>query len=209
MVATALQSPANASSSKFERVEVGRVLREARRSGMLDALVDREDGEVSSATEAAVVEQGAEIAQHGGVAVAVGKDAAQVVGSRERQVLGGKGLGRMTEEGVCVVAEERAEIGARAGARARARAHGGQPTGGSAAGIGPGNLHSGQPSSFVGGPCSDVPLCVRRGFHGMWVWGAGCTRAFTVRSPYVTHARAPTRSGVGVDPMTCWVFVHS
>ena len=84
---------------QVQRVEVGRVLREARRGGVLDALVDREDGEVSGAAEAAVVEQRAEIAQHGRGAVAVGEDAAQVVGARQDQVLRRERLGRVARAG--------------------------------------------------------------------------------------------------------------
>ena len=62
--------------------------------------------------------------KHGRTAVALGEDAAQVVGTREGEVLGGKRLGGVAQEGVRVLAEERVEIGARAHAR--------QPTGGSA-----------------------------------------------------------------------------
>ena len=95
-----------------QRIEVGRVLREARRGGVLDALVDREDGDVARAAQAPVVEHGAEVAQHGGAAVRVGEHPIEVVGTGEGQVLGGERLGRVAQEGVGVVAQERMEVGA-------------------------------------------------------------------------------------------------
>ena len=66
VVAMALQSPARASSMMFGRIEVGGVLGEAGRGRVLDALVDREDGEVARSAQAPVVVHGAEVAQHGG-----------------------------------------------------------------------------------------------------------------------------------------------
>ena len=99
---------------EVQRVEVGRVLREAGRGRVLDPLVDREDGDVAGPAEPSVVEQRAEVAQHRRAAVAVGEDPVEVVGPRKHQVLRGEGLGRVAEEGVRILAEERVEIEARA-----------------------------------------------------------------------------------------------
>ena len=62
--ATALQPPSMASLTMFSRIEVDRVLGEARAGGMLDALIDRQDGDIARAAQPAVVEQLLEIPQH-------------------------------------------------------------------------------------------------------------------------------------------------
>ena len=116
---------------------------------MLDALVDREDGEVSSAAEAAVVEEGAEVAQDGGIAVAHGEDTLEVVGTREGEVLGGKRLGGIAEEGVRVVAEELVQIGARAHAQPAYRRVSRAPWGAIAGAVGWPEGHRGRPFAFV------------------------------------------------------------
>ena len=75
----------NCEIAELGRVKVGRVLRETGRARVLDTLVDREDGEVSGAPEAAVVVQRAETAQHRWAAVGVGKHVINEVGTRGRQ----------------------------------------------------------------------------------------------------------------------------
>ena len=73
---------------------------------MLNTLVHRQNGDVPGAAEAPVVEQGPEIAQHRGAAVAVAEDPVEIVGSGEREVLGRERLGRVPQESVRILAEE-------------------------------------------------------------------------------------------------------
>ena len=96
------------------RIEVGRVLGEAGRGGVLDPLVDREDGQVPGAAQPPVVVHAAHVAQHGGRAIGVAEHPAQVVGSRQDEALGWKGFGRVAEQGISLVAQEVMEIGTHA-----------------------------------------------------------------------------------------------
>ena len=97
---------------EVQRIEVGGVLREAGGRRVLDALVHRQDGEVARAAEAPVVEQRAEVAQHRGLRSLSVKTRFEVVRTGEGEALRGEGLGRVAQEGVRVVAQERVEVGA-------------------------------------------------------------------------------------------------
>ena len=71
--ATALQPPSIASFTMFSGVEIIRILGEARAGGMFDALVHRQNREITSAAQPAVVEQPLQIAQHAVIAVETAK----------------------------------------------------------------------------------------------------------------------------------------
>ena len=92
------------------RVEVARVRREGRRGGVLDALVDREDRHVAGATQAPVVVERLEAAQHLRRAVAVHQHALDVVGARQREVVGGDALRHVGEQRVGLFAEEGLDV---------------------------------------------------------------------------------------------------
>ena len=92
--------------AELGRVEVGGELGEAGRGRMLDALVDREDGEVAGAGQAAGVVDGAEVAQDGGRPVGVHEDLVEVVGAGKAEVLGRERLGHVVEQRVRLVAEQ-------------------------------------------------------------------------------------------------------
>ena len=94
---------------EVQRVEVGRVLGEAGRGGVLNTLVHRQNGDVSGAAETPVIEQSPEIAQHRGATVAVAEDPVEIVGPGEREVLGRERLGRVAQESVRILAEELVE----------------------------------------------------------------------------------------------------
>ena len=98
---------------EVQRIEVGGVLGEARRRRVLDALVDREDGDVPGAAEASVVEHASEVAQHRRRAVAVGEHLARGSSGPGRvRCSAGNALARVAQEVVRFVAEKRLEVGA-------------------------------------------------------------------------------------------------
>ena len=66
-------------------VEVGRVGRERRAGGVLDALVDRQDRDVAGAAEAAGVEQRLQAPQHARRPIGLGEDAVHEVGAGQVQ----------------------------------------------------------------------------------------------------------------------------
>ena len=95
---------------KILRVEVDRVLGEARRRRMLDPLVDRQDRQVPGATEAAVVEQLLQVAQNRHGPVAVDEDPVDKVRSGERELVALDRLALVAEQGVSLVPERLADV---------------------------------------------------------------------------------------------------
>ena len=95
-------------------VEVGGVGRERGRSGVLDALVHRQDRYVAGAGQAAVVEQRLQVAQHLRRAVGGGVDPVHEVRAGQVKILGGDGLGRVTEQVLGVGAQESCYVSHRA-----------------------------------------------------------------------------------------------
>ena len=67
------------------RIEINRVGREGGSAGMLDTLVHRQDGKVSAATQASVVEQGLQRAKHARPDVFLRHDTVHVIGSGKMQ----------------------------------------------------------------------------------------------------------------------------
>ena len=95
---------------EIQRVEVGRVLGEAGRCRMLDALVDRQDRQVAGAAEPAVVEHLLQVAQHGDRPVALHKDAVDVVGPGEVELAALDCLALVAEQEVGLVPEHLADV---------------------------------------------------------------------------------------------------
>ncbi len=86
-------------------VEVDGVFGEAGAGGVLDALIDGENGEIAGAAEAAVMEHAAEIGDDAGIAVGVQPDAVDEIGTgKMEKVLGDFGIAE-TEQGIGFGAE--------------------------------------------------------------------------------------------------------
>ena len=96
------------------RIEVGGILGEAGRTRVLDALIDRQNGEIPRAPQPTVVVERAHVPQHARRTVAVTEDPAEIVGSRQDEAFGGKRLGTVPEQGICFVAQQVMEVGAHA-----------------------------------------------------------------------------------------------
>ncbi len=73
---------------------------------MLDALVDREDGDVARAGQPAVVEERLEVAEHLGGSVRHPVDVGDRVGPRRGELVGGNSAALMAEQVVGVSAEQ-------------------------------------------------------------------------------------------------------
>ena len=71
------------------RVEVIRILGKAGPTGMLDALVHRQDGQITRAGETAVVIHPGQVAEHTVVAVGMRQDAVHEIGTGQVQVIFG------------------------------------------------------------------------------------------------------------------------
>ena len=106
----ALQSAARARSHQLGRVEVRRVLGEAGRGRVLDALVDREDRQVAGAAQAPGAVHRGQVADHRGRAVGLAEDAVEVVGSGVDQALGRERGGLVVQQRVGFVAEKFFEV---------------------------------------------------------------------------------------------------
>ena len=103
MEAKALHSAAEREFGKAQRVEVGRVLREARCRRVLDPLVNRQDRQVARSTEATVVEHLLQVAKDRHRPVAVDQDTVYEVRPRQAQAGALDRLALVVEEEVSLV----------------------------------------------------------------------------------------------------------
>ena len=87
-------------------IEVEGVFRKAGSGGMLDALIDRKDGQVAGTCKASGVIHPIQVVQDALVAIGGGKDAINPVRARQVQELGGNGLAVVLEKILSLVAEE-------------------------------------------------------------------------------------------------------
>src|SRR4029077_7702240 len=92
-------------------VEVDRVGRKRRAGGVLDALVDRKDRKVAGAGEAAMIEEGLQVAQSLDGAVAVLPDAAHEVRAGQVELALGHRLALVLEQVGRVFSEQLLELG--------------------------------------------------------------------------------------------------
>ena len=80
------------------RIEVHRIGRERSARGMLDALIDRENGHVSRSTEPSMAEQRLQAGQHARRSIGLRKDALDGIGTRQVEALLRNRLALMFEE---------------------------------------------------------------------------------------------------------------
>src|SRR6266702_6264563 len=87
-------------------IEIVGILGEAGAGGVLDALVDGENGEIASIAEAAGAEEALKIGEHSDVAVGEGVDTIDEIGAGEMQAFLGDFWGFEAEKGFSLGAEE-------------------------------------------------------------------------------------------------------
>jgi hypothetical protein len=102
--------PCQGELAEVRRVEVQGVLGEAGGRGVLDALVDREDGEVPGATEATVAVERAQRPQHRRGAVGVSERPVEEVRTWQHQPLRREGLRLVAQERAGFVAEQLVKV---------------------------------------------------------------------------------------------------
>ena len=93
------------------RIEVNRVGRKGSRAGVLDALIHRQNRQITATGETAAVEQRLHIAHHHRAAIHIAHNAADIICPRQMQLFTGNTGAGVAEQIVCFTAEEGLDVG--------------------------------------------------------------------------------------------------